>query len=213
MRSRLLFPGARGFAHCVAPQYFVDVFIVSAIRSFARQVATNASVSGGARDDTSSAKEIAMAETNEDPLAATGEDPVVETGKASVAETSETAVAETREEHPVVMDFENLQKPGNGGVEAAASAASSFAGRFQMFADEATDYSKKSLESGSAFIEKLRGAKSLESAIQIQSDYAKSAYAEFLAYLVKMSDLYCNLFKRGATPIEKAAAKIEGVKT
>jgi hypothetical protein len=82
-----------------------------------------------------------------------------------------------------------------------------------MFADEATDYSKKSLESGSAFIEKLRGAKSLESAIQIQSDYAKLAYAEFLAYLVKMSDLYCNLFKRGATPIEKATAKIEGVKT
>ena len=166
-----------------------------------------------------------MTETNEDPLGATGEDPMVETGKASVAkktskvpvaetrkafvvETGEDSVAEIREEHPVVADFENLQKLGNGGVEAAASAASSFAGSFQMFAAEATDYSKKSLESGSAFIEKLRGAKSLESAIQIQSDYAKSAYAEFVAYLVKMSDLYCNLFKRGSTPIEKAAAKI-----
>jgi hypothetical protein len=171
-----------------------------------------------------------MTETNEDPLAATGEDPVVETGKASVAkktskvpvaerrkafvvETREDSVAKIREEHPVVMDFENLQKLGNGGVEAAASAASSFAGSFQMVAAEATDYSKKSLESGSAFIEKLRGATSLESAIQIQSDYAKSAYAEFMAYLVKMSDLYCNLFKRVSTPVEKAAAKIEGVKT
>ncbi len=171
-----------------------------------------------------------MTETNEDPLAATGEDPVVETGKASVArktskvpvaetrkafvvETREDSVAEIGEEHPVVMDFENLQKLGNGGVEAAASAASSFAGSFQMFAAEATDYSNKSLESGSAFIEKLRGVKSLESAIQIQNDYAKSAYAEFVAYIVKMSDLYCNLFKRGATLIEKAAAKIESVKT
>jgi hypothetical protein len=173
-----------------------------------------------------------MAETDEDPLAATGEDLVVETGKASVAKTSkapvakprkafvvetrEDPVAQIREDYPVVMDFENLQKEiqnlqnlGNGGVEAAASAASPFAGSFQMFAAEATDYSKKSLESGSAFIEKLRVAKSLESAIRIQSDYAKSAYA---AYLVKMSDLYCNLFKRGSTPIEKAAAKVEGVK-
>jgi hypothetical protein len=70
----------------------------------------------------------------------------------------------------------------------------------------------KSLESGSAFIAKVRRAKSLESAIQIQSDYAKSAYTEFVAYLVKMSDLYCNLFKRGSTPTEKAAAKIESVK-
>jgi hypothetical protein len=74
------------------------------------------------------------------------------------------------------------------------------------------NYSRKSLESGSAFIAKVRRAKSLESAIQSQSDYAKSAYTEFVAYLVKMSDLYCNLFKRGSTPTEKAAAKIEGVK-
>jgi hypothetical protein len=118
------------------------VFIAIAIKSFARQVATNASVAAGAQDDTSSAKEIAMAETNEDPLALTGEDPVVETGKASVAATSETQVAETREEHPAVMDFENLQI-GNGGGEVAASAASSFAGCFQMFADEVRRQSKK----------------------------------------------------------------------
>ncbi len=158
-----------------------------------------------------------MAETNEDlpwPIDRGKSIPWPRRGKLSSSQPAEDLqVAETSEDHPVVMDFENLQKLGNGGVEAAASAASSFAGSFQMFAAEATDYSKKSLESGSAFIEKLRGAKSLESAIQIQSDYAKSAYAEFLAYLVKMSDLYCNLFKRGATPIEKAAAKIEGVKT
>lgn len=179
-----------------------------------------------------------MAETNEDPLAATGVDPVVETGKASVAKKTSKApvaetrkafvvetrkdsvaenredqpVVETREDHPVVVDFENLQKLGNGGVEAAASAASCFAGSFQMFAAEATDYSKKSLEIGSAFIEKLCSAKSMESAIRIQCDYAKSAYAEFVAHLVKMSDLYCNLFKRGSMPIERAAAKIEGVK-
>jgi len=43
-------------------------------------------------------------------------------------------------------------------------------GSFEKFAAEATDFSKKSLKNGSGFIEKLRGAKSLEGAIQIQSD-------------------------------------------
>jgi hypothetical protein len=169
-----------------------------------------------------------LAETRKAPVAETRKAPVAETRKAPVAETRKAFVVETRkafvvettedhlmvetsEEHPVVMDFANLQKLGNDGVEAAASAASSFAESFQTFAAGANDYSQKSLESGSAFIEKLRGAKSLESAIQIQSDYAKSAYAEFLAYLVKTSDLYCNLFKRASMPIEKAAARIEGV--
>jgi hypothetical protein len=154
-----------------------------------------------------------VVEPREGAVAETNKVSVAKTRKAPVAETRKAFVDETREDHPVPMDFENPQKLGNGGVEATASAASSFARSFRMFAGEATDYSKKSLESGSAFIEKLRGAKSLESAIQIQSDYVKSAYAEFLAYLVKMSNLYCNLFKRGATPNEKAAAKIEGVKT
>jgi hypothetical protein len=197
-------------------------FHCEALKSFARQAATNASVAAGPKADRSSAKEIEKTETNEDPLAGTGEDPVVESGKASVAkktskvpvaETREDSIAETRQDHPVAADLENPKKLGNGGVEAAASAASSFTGTFQIFASEATDYSKKCLESGSAFIEKLREAKSLESAIKIQSDYATSAYAEFVAYLVKMSGLYCNLFKRGSTPIEKAVAKIEGAKT
>lgn len=168
-----------------------------------------------------------MAETNEDRLDASGEDPVVEkasvaeTRKALVVETREDSVAETRKDHPVVRDFENLQKTWeriskrleNDGGDGAASAASSFAGSIRMFADEAIEYSKTSLQGGAAFIERLRGAKSLESVIQIQSDYAKSAYAGFVAYLVKMSDRYCNQFKRVSTPIEKAAAKIESVKT
>jgi hypothetical protein len=139
---------------------------------------------------------------------------VAETRKALVVETREDSVAETGEDYPVVMDFENLQTLANCGVETASGIGGGFVtGSFQMFAAETTDYSKKSLESGSALIDKLRGAKSMESAVQIQSDYARSAYAEFVAYLVKMSDLYCNLSKRGSTPIEKAAVKIEGVKT
>ena len=39
----------------------------------------------------------------------------------------------------------------------------------------AADYSKKSIENGSAFVEKLLGAKSFESAIRIQSEYANAS--------------------------------------
>jgi len=176
-----------------------------------------------------------LAATGEDPVVESGKASVIKTAEASVIKTAEASVAknrkapvaetrkafvvetkedhptvETSEDHPVVMDFENPQNLGNGGVEAAASVASSFAGSFQMFADEATDYSKKSLESGSAFIEKLRCAKSLESAIQIQSDYAKSAYAEFLAYLVKMSDLYMQSFQTRCDANRKSGGQVRG---
>jgi hypothetical protein len=59
---------------------------------------------------------------------ATGPEIVV---KASVAENSKAPVAETGEDHPVVMDFENLKKLGNGGAGAVASAAGPFPEAFR----------------------------------------------------------------------------------
>ncbi len=57
------------------------------------------------------------------------------------------------------------------------------------------DYSKKSLENGSAFVEKLLGAKSFESAIHVQSEYARTSHADFVAYLTKIGELYSKLSK------------------
>ena len=48
---------------------------------------------------------------------------------------------------------------------------------------ETIEYSKKSLENGSAFVEKLLGAKSFQSAIYVRSEYAKTSYAALVAYL------------------------------
>jgi hypothetical protein len=46
---------------------------------------------------------------------------------------------------------------------------------FQQITAEATEYSKKSYEDGTAVVEKLVSAKSLDKAIEIQTDYAKNA--------------------------------------
>ena len=44
-----------------------------------------------------------------------------------------------------------------------------------------TDYSKKSFAAGTAMYEKLLGARSVETAIQIQTEFAKQAYEGFVA--------------------------------
>ena len=67
---------------------------------------------------------------------------------------------------------------------------------FQTIAAETTDFSKKSIENGSTFVGKLLAAKSVESAIRIQSEYANTSYAGFVAYLTKLSGLYSKLAKR-----------------
>ena len=67
----------------------------------------------------------------------------------------------------MAYEFEDIQKYGKEQFDAAAAATSSFAKTLQAIATETADYSKKSFENGSAFLEKLLGAKSYDTAIQL----------------------------------------------
>jgi len=111
----------------------------------------------------------------------------------------------------MATNFDEFQKFGKEQLEAATSAASSLAKGLQSIAAEATDYSKKSLENNSAYIEKLLGANSLDTAIQIQSEFAKTSYEGFVAQMTKISELYTNLAKEAMKPVEGAIAKAQSV--
>lgn len=69
------------------------------------------------------------------------------------------------------------------------------------------DYSKKSFEEGSAALEKLFGAKSFDKALEIQSDYAKSAYEGFVAESTKIGELFTDLTKEAYKPVETLVSK------
>jgi len=95
----------------------------------------------------------------------------------------------------MATNFDEFQKFGKDHIDATATAAASLAKGLQTIAAEATDFSKKSMESNSAYVEKLLGASSLDSAIKIQSEYAKASYEGFVSQMNKISELYSNLAK------------------
>ena len=72
----------------------------------------------------------------------------------------------------------------------------------QAIVAEATEYSKKSIDDRLAFVEKLLGAKSFDTVIQIQSDYAKTSYEGFVAQTKKMGELYSDLAKAAFKPFD-----------
>lgn len=90
-------------------------------------------------------------------------------------------------------DFEVLEEVGAAELKEAEACVHSLCTSFRMFADEASDYSKKSFESRALFLGALLGASSLKSAVELQTSYAKAAGACYLAHLMKMSGLYGNL--------------------
>ena len=79
----------------------------------------------------------------------------------------------------------------------------------QAIVVEVTDYSKKAFEDNTAALEKLFGAKSLETAIALQTEYAKSAYESFVAEATKIGELYSDLAKESYKPFETLMAKAQ----
>jgi hypothetical protein len=71
-------------------------------------------------------------------------------------------------------------------IDAATTQDTSFTTIFQAIVAEGTGYTKNSVEARLAFVEKLRGAKSFDTVIQMQSEYAKTSYAAFVAQAFKI---------------------------
>jgi hypothetical protein len=104
-------------------------------------------------------------------------------------------------------NLEEIQKFGKQQFEAATAATASFSKGLQDIATETTDYSKKAIAANTSVVEKLLGAKSVETAIQIQTDFAKTAYEGFVAQATKVGELYAKLAKESFKPLEAAYAK------
>jgi len=109
----------------------------------------------------------------------------------------------------MATNFEDYQKLGKDQFEAVTSAATSFAKGWQTIAAETTDYSKRSLENGSAYVEKLLRANSLDSAVQIQSEFAKTSYEGFVAQVTRFTELYSDLAREAFKPVESVIAKAQ----
>jgi hypothetical protein len=108
-------------------------------------------------------------------------------------------------------NFEEMQKLSKDHMEAATAAAASVTKGFQTIAAETSEYSKRSLENGSAYVEKLLGARKIEDAVQIQSDFAKTTYEGFVAQATRIGELYATLAREAFRPVESAFAKTQAV--
>jgi phasin family protein len=107
-----------------------------------------------------------------------------------------------------MMNFDSTSKMNKEAMDNMLTTMSAMTKGFQQIAAEATEYSKKSYEDGAATVEKLVSAKSLDKAIEIQTDYAKTSYETFVAQATKMSELYADLAKEAYKPFGAAASKV-----
>jgi hypothetical protein len=105
--------------------------------------------------------------------------------------------------------LEEFQKFSKDQLEAFTAASTTLSKGLQGIAAESTDYSKKAFAAGTAMYEKLLGARSMESAIQIQSEFAKQAYEGFVAQATRVSELYTRVATDACKPVTSAYASLQ----
>jgi hypothetical protein len=102
-------------------------------------------------------------------------------------------------------DFQNFSKQQ---VEAATAFAATMSKGLQEIATETADYSKHAMSAGAEAVERLMGAKSVETAVQIQSEYAKSAYEGFVAKSTKINEILVKVASEAMKPAQNALSMV-----
>lgn len=98
--------------------------------------------------------------------------------------------------------FDNLHHFSQAGVTKMTESFGAWTKGLQALAVEMTESSKKAFEANTAFVQKLISAKTLDSAIEVQSSFAKQSYETFVAQTTKMNELVVDIAKDTAKPFE-----------
>lgn len=102
----------------------------------------------------------------------------------------------------MMFKVEDFQNYGKEQFDAAIASAGTCTRSLQAIATAYSDYAKRSFEEGATYLEKLSGVRSLDKALEVQTDYAKTAYETFVAESTRIGELYKDLAKDAYKPFE-----------
>ena len=106
-----------------------------------------------------------------------------------------------------MVKVEDIQQYGKEHLETVVASATTLQNGIQTIATAYGDYTKKSFEDTKSLVEKLSSVKSLDKALEVQTEYAKSAYETLVAESQKIAGLYTDLAKQTFKPYEGLIAK------
>jgi len=110
------------------------------------------------------------------------------------------------------MTTDQMQKFGKDGMDMAMASFGAWTKNAQAIATELADYSKKSMEGSAAALEKLMSAKTIDKAMEVQNEYLRSSYEDFVAQSAKLGELYAELAKEAYKPFEGILSQAASLK-
>jgi hypothetical protein len=107
------------------------------------------------------------------------------------------------------MNFEDVQKTAKDNMDASVKAYGVLAKNMQALTTEAAEYTKKAYEANTSHMEKLFGVKTLDKAIELNTEFMKSSYEGFVSFASKFGNAYTDMAKEAMKPVETAFNKVK----
>lgn len=107
----------------------------------------------------------------------------------------------------MINGFEDFQKIGKDNADVAMKSAGAMSKGFQTLASEAADFSKQSFEAGTAAFEKFVSAGSFDKAVEVQTEYVRSAYEGYVGQATKVGEIFADMAKDAYKPYESLFGK------
>jgi len=106
-----------------------------------------------------------------------------------------------------MFNFDEAGKKSKEAVDTMLKGYSETTKGFQAIAAESTEYSKKSFQDVVTHFEALSSVRSIETAVELQTGFVKSAFESFFAEATKLSEMYGDIAKTVYKPFEAPFAK------
>jgi hypothetical protein len=103
--------------------------------------------------------------------------------------------------------FESIQTFSKDQTDAVLKSANAVGRGFQAIATEAADYSKRTIDAGTNALERMIGAGSLDKAVEVQSDYVRTAYEGYVGQVAKVGEIFTDMAKGAYEPYEALFGK------
>lgn len=132
--------------------------------------------------------------------------------KSAESKSVESKSAESKPAEPKPVEFKSAEPPSAAPLSAEPPPAEPAPVELapvslQTIANAYRDYTRRSIEEFGSFVEQLSGARSLDKAMTVQTEFVKRAYETSVAESQKICELHNRLAKQTLDPFKTLAAK------
>ena len=101
--------------------------------------------------------------------------------------------------------FETAGEFNKDNLEAYITSATVVGSGLQSLAQDSSDYAKKAIEDAVAVSKAIAGTKSIQEALELQTSYAKTAFAGYVSQLTQINQAFATTAKEGFAPLQARA--------